>query len=46
MGEWIWVCDVNDFHSATDVSIGPVRQFEVNDLVRCAESTDLELCVR
>ena len=36
---WVWVCDVNDFHSATDVSINPARQLEVNDLVHCAEST-------
>ena len=41
-GRWVWVGDVNYFHGATDVSISPERQLEVNDLVHGAESASAD----
>ena len=34
---WVWVGDVNHFHGATNVTISPTRQLEVNDLIHGAE---------
>ena len=34
---WVWIGDVDYFHGATDVSISPARQLEVNDLIHGAE---------
>ena len=39
---WVWVGDVDDFHSATNVCIGPAGQLEVNDPIHGAKSASAD----